>query len=453
MKTLSRSRALSRRSLFLVHTLLGLTCASLAPAQAAESDSKLALKQFASGFTSPIALVPHGGKPENLVVADQAGFVQVLDPDGKTRPELFLDVRSKLAKNIGPAFDERGLLSIAFHPKFKQNRKFYVIYSGPLRASMPTNWNSTMNLSEFQVTKDNPFVADPASERIVLQIDKPAFNHNGGCLAFGPDGYLYLSVGDGGDGNDTGLGHVPEGNGQNKDTLLGKILRIDVNKGNPYAIPSDNPFAKGGGKPEIFAYGVRNSWRMSFDKGGKQQLFAADVGQNMFEEVNIIVNGGNYGWRLREGYSCFDPKNPNQPPTDCPKVGADGKPLIDPAFGYKNANGHRKDPEAYGTSITGGFVYRGKALKELRGNYIFADWSSNFVVPGGVVLMAAPPEKSGTGKWIVGPLDLATHPKGAVKAFVVSVGQDADGELYFLTNGSNQLNGKNGKVWKLVRAE
>jgi glucose/arabinose dehydrogenase len=360
----------------------------------------------------------------------------------------FLDLRGKLTNKVD--FDERGLLGLALHPRFQETKRFYVYYSAPRRASAPADWDHTSHVSEFKVSQNNPLEADPASERIILQIDEPFFNHNSGRMAFGPnDGFLYIATGDGGNSNDQGK-RPPQGNAQNRDTLLGKILRIDVNKGNPYGIPTDNPFADGkNGRPEIFAYGLRNPWGISFDRGGTHQLFAAEVGQTRFEEINIIVKGGNYGWNIREALECFNPKDPQKPLQDCPKVGALGEPLIEPIAAYKNANGFRNDPEALGTSITGGYVYRGKALPQLNGQYIFADWSRNFVVAMGTVLVAKPPG-SGNGKWTIEPLDLATHPKGALKAFAVALGEDADGELYIMTNASNGLRGKTGKIHKLV---
>jgi len=290
---------------------------------------------------------------------------------------------------------------------------------------------------------------DPGSERVLLEIDKPYFNHNAGCIAFGPDDFLYISVGDGGNANDEGRGHSPQGNGQDTTVLLGKILRIDVNKGEPYAIPSDNPFADGKkGRPEIFAYGIRNSWRISFDRGGHHDLFGGDVGQTMFEEVNIIVKGGNYGWNIREGFHCFNPKDPLRPLEECPKVGASGEPLIDPILEYKNINGNRKDADARGISITGGYVYRGKALPQLVGKYIFGDWSRNFVLPDGALFVASPPDASGGAKWSMQPLELVSPQK--VSAFVVAFGEDADGELYVLTNGQGRVTGNTGKIFKLV---
>jgi glucose/arabinose dehydrogenase len=436
--------------------LLASVCVALAvalSAHAAESKSGLGLKQVASGFTSPIMLVPLDATSGRLLIADQIGIVHVLTKEGTVAETPFLNLTNRLTK-LNAGFDERGLLGFALHPRFAENRKLYVVYSAPLRKDGPKDWDHTMQLSEFKALESDRSQADPASERVLLQIDKPYFNHNGGCIAFGPDGFLYISVGDGGNGNDEGRGHTPDiGNGQDLTTLLGKMLRIDIDKGNPYAIPTDNPFANGGGRPEIFAYGLRNSWRFSFDRGGSHELFAAEIGQTLFEEVNIITKGGNYGWRVREGFHYFDPKSIRKPPVDGPKTDALGKPFIDPIFEYKNINGFRNDPEALGISITGGYVYRGKALPQWQGRYIFADWSKNMVVPGGVVYVATRPGSGASRQWSVEPLDLATHPKGQMKAYVVALGEDAEGELYVLTNDSNMVVGKTGKVYKLVKAE
>ena len=266
-------------------------------------------------------------------------------------------------------------------------------------------------------------------------------------MAFGPDGYLYIGVGDGGNANDQGK--RPEtGNGQNLETLLGKILRIDVNKGQPYGIPQDNPFVGGKGKPEIYAYGLRNPWGISFDRGGKHELFASDVGQDRFEELNIITKGGNYGWSLREGFGCFDPKAPTKPPEDCPKKGANGEPLIDPVLAYKNFKGFARDPEATGISVTGGYVYRGKAIPGLEGKYVFADWSRNWAKADGVMLVAS---RDGE-KWSWKPLEVEGQTKGSVGAYVTAFGEDNSGELYVLTNGRNSLTGTTGKVYKIVKA-
>src|SRR5258705_2489296 len=408
---------------------------------ASEPAAPVALKQIADGFTSPTVIVP---LPDGrLLVADQIGTVHILNTDGNKAENLFLDVRPKLTK-LNAGFDERGLLGLALHPNFKANGKLYVYYSAPRRTEAPEDWDCTSHVSEFKAEKDK---VDLASERLLLEIDKPYFNHNSGRTIFGPDGYLYIAVGDGGNANDQGK-RPPTGNGQDTSTFLGKILRIDVNRGNPYAIPQDNPFVNGKGKPEIYAYGLRNPWGISFDRGGTHELFASDVGQDRFEEVNIIVKGGNYGWNIREGFGCFDPKASTKPPEDCPKKGAKGEPLLDPVLAYKNFKGFPKDPEATGTSITGGYVYRGKAIPELQGKYVFADWSRNWAKPDGVLLVAW----RENGKWLWRPLDLQGAAKGSVGAYVTAFGEDKDGELYVMTNGRNILAGTTGKVYKLVKA-
>lgn len=399
------------------------------------------LKVVAEGFTSPTVLTPLADGSGRLLIADQVGTVHVLNKDGKLAAELFLDLRGKLAK-LNDGFDERGVLGIAFHPKFKENRKFYVYYSAPRRSEAPPKWDHTSHMSEFKVSANNPAQTDPASERMLMQIDQPQFNHNCGRLLFGPEGFLYIGTGDGGGANDVGTGHSPQGNGQDLMTLLGKILRIDVDKGEPYGIPSDNPLAAGrDARPEIFAYGFRNPWGISFDRGGSRELFAADVGQDAWEEVSIVVKGGNYGWRIREGFECFDPKNPLKPPPDCPKVGADGKPLIEPILVYKNFKRFMKDPDAKGISVTGGYLYRGKAIPSLVGKYVFADWSRAWVNPDGVLFVAS----RGPGKeWTMDTLE------AKVGNYVTAFGEDDDGELYVLTTANNMLKGKTGKVSKLV---
>ena len=213
----------------------------------------------------------------------------------------FLDVSNQLVP-INPGYDERGLLGIAFHPDFKTNHKFYVYYSVPSNTSGSDHKGI---LVEYMVSANNPDVADISTKRILLEVEEPESNHNGGNLVFGPDGYLYIGLGDGGGGGDE---HGTFGNGQNLGTLLGKIIRIDVN-GQPYTVPKDNPFVnRTDARPEIWAYGLRNPWRFSFDRVTKQ-LFAGDVGQNKYEEVDIITKGGNYGWRIKEGLHDYDLQN------------------------------------------------------------------------------------------------------------------------------------------------
>ena len=443
----------------LLAALLALASSQLAIAAETHAGSNIGLKLIAEGLNAPIVLVSIPDGSGRLLVADQAGAIYLLDRDGKKSEQPFLDLREKIVP-LGKGMEERGLLGLALHPQFKSNRKFYVVYSAPLRTNAPPKWDHAERLSEFKTTGADFATADPASERIVLEIDEPDWNHNSGRLAFGPDGFLYWTVGDGGAFNDVGdvargRGHPPEGNGQKLDTLLGKVLRLDVDHGTPYGIPRDNPYADGKkGLPEIFAYGLRNPWGMSFDRGGKHDLIVVDVGQDRWEEINVIVNGGNYGWRLREGFDGFDPKKPLVAPTNAVTVGADGKPFVDPVFAYKTLRGRGTDPDSYGVTITGGYVYRGKAFPSLVGKYVFADWSRSMAIPDGTLLIATiPPEGSGATRWTVQPLALKEFPNGRIKSFIWALGEDEEGELYVLANGINSVVNTRGKVFKLVPQE
>lgn len=422
-----------------------LACAAaswIGQSHAADQPVKFGLKPFAEGFVSPSVLVPLNDADGTVLVADQVGTIDAVSKDGKRT--LFADFRPRLTK-LNDGFDERGLLGLALHPKFAENHKLYVIYSAPKRPGAPEDWDHTMRLAEFTANPDHRGIKGD-SERVVLQIDKPYFNHNGGCVQFGPDGYLYISAGDGGNGSDQGKRPLT-GNGQNLQTLLGKILRIDINAtGRPYGVPRDNPFVGKPVRPEIWAYGLRNPWRMSFDSGGTHQLFAGDVGQDAFEEVDIIRKGGNYGWNVREGLHCFNPKDTAHPPADCSKTAADGAPFVDPIFEYKNPGAHQKDPDAQGISVIGGFVYRGKAFPQWEGKYIFGDWSHTRVKPDGYLFVAT---QNAEGKWSWQHVIPATHPDG-LGFNVTAFGQDAEKELYVLGNTTSGVTGTTGKVYKLV---
>ena len=419
------------------------------PALAAPVRVAVALKPVAEGLTSPLAFVPlpDGG----ALIADQIGLVRVLGRDGTLADAPALSLTNRLSAINHGTFDERGLLDLALHPGFEANRRIVAVYTAPRRATAPTNYDCTLRLSEFRLPPGEPPRIDPASEKILLEVDHPYFNHNGGRIAFGPDGFLYLSVGDGGgpQGCDLGEGHAPEGNGQNTRTLLAKILRLDVSgsdgaRGTAYRIPADNPFADGrDGLPEIYAYGVRNPWSLTVDRGGTHELWFADVGQMRWEEVNIVRKGGNYGWPLREGFDGFNRGHPELAPTSRPDAGLRGEPLVDPVAVYKNLSGWKGDPEAMGVSITGGYVYRGKALPELAGGYVFGDWTGIQGQPQGRLFVARPAENG--GPWTVDLIRVG-RPYGCVCAF----GQDNDGELYVLTNGSTGLTPGRGKVWKMV---
>jgi glucose/arabinose dehydrogenase len=293
-------------------------------------------------FTRPIHLTHSGDGTNRLFVVQQNGIIRVFANDSTaTSAKTFLDVSKKISASGG----EEGLLGLAFHPAYASNGYFYINYTAP--APLRTV------ISRFHVSATDPSVADTIEQKI-LEINQPFSNHNGGMIAFGPDGYLYIGTGDGGSGGD------PQNNGQSLTTLLGKILRIDISGTTPgagYIIPSSNPFAgnQNGYRQEIWAYGLRNPWRFSFDRV-TGQLWAGDVGQGSREEVDLIEKGKNYGWRIMEGFSCYSPS------TGCDQTGLT-LPLID----YSHS---------VGISVTGGYVYRGLRRPGLIGAYIYGDYGS-----------------------------------------------------------------------------
>ncbi|MFZ6029034.1 MAG: PQQ-dependent sugar dehydrogenase [Chloroflexota bacterium] len=414
------------------------------PTPSAAFEATVGVELVAEGFTSPLGLVAAGDGSGRLFVIDQVGEIRILTPQGKLMDEPFLDLAKRIVM-LATDYDERGLLGLAFHPRYAENGRFYVYYSIPLRADAPSDWNHTSRISEFHVSQENPNAADPASERIILEIDQPQMNHNGGQIAFGPDGYLYIPLGDGGGANDTGTGHTPVlGNAQDTSRWFGSILRIDVDGGDPYAIPADNPFEGQQGLEEIYAYGFRNPYRIAFDTGGEHQLFVGDAGQNLWEEVDIVTRGGNYGWNIKEGTHCFDPESANDSPPDCPETGPLGEDLIDPIIEYPNA--HQQD--GLGLVVIGGLVYRGEAIPALQGRYIFGDWSTRWGQPNGVILIASPPTD---GKmWPFQELRLRGRENQRLESFLLSFGQDEEQELYVLTSDTPGPAGHTGKVYKLV---
>lgn len=413
--------------------------------------TEIALQSVVEGLEAPVAMAVAGDGSGRLFIVEQRGRILIVDSDDNLAAQPFLDIEDRLVpvrtNDEGEVrFDERGLLGLAFHPAYAENGRFFVYYSGPKDEDDPEDFDSELRLSEFQVS-DDPDVADADSERPLFEINDPQFNHNGGQLAFGPDGYLYISVGDGGAADDLGVGHTEGlGNGQDKTNLLGAILRVDVDSGDPYGIPADNPYADGmDGAPEIFAFGMRNPWRFSFDDQGR--LFVADVGQNLYEEVNIVTNGGNYGWRIREAFNCFDSENPEVPPPNCAEVDADGNPLLDPILEYSHPD-EGVDPP-FGISITGGYVYKGSAIACLEGEYVFGDWSTSFGTPDGS-LFAAHENEDGT--WEMRVLTVAGDANGRIDKFITSFGEDEDGELYVLTTESASPQGTTGEVFRVIEA-
>jgi len=411
--------------------------ASTSPAQIPTGNIKVTLQQVAGGLPSPVQLTHAGDGSGRLFVVDQAGQIRVIQ-NGVLLNTPFLDLSSKIP-SLNSIFDERGLLGLAFHPNYAQNGRFFVRYSVPRTGSPSEPCNDPSGfivgchkerLSEFLVSGD-PNVADPLSEKILFEVDKPQFNHNGGHVAFGPDGFFYFSLGDGGGAHD-GLADNPPshgsiGNGQNINAALGKVLRINVDAGTPYSIPSDNPFVGKTGLDEIYAYGFRNPYRFSFDLKGTKELWVADVGQNLFEEIDVVVKGGNYGWVIREGKHCFDPFNPTIPPVSCPSSG-----LTDPVAEYDHSDG---------IAVIGGYVYRGKLHSELWGKYIFGEFSRDFGPTGRLIYIAVSGDRS---KILEFQLD---QPLGL---FVKGLGEDESGEIYLLTSTALGPSGSGGQVYKII---
>ncbi|WP_160138803.1 PQQ-dependent sugar dehydrogenase [Chryseobacterium sp. c4a] len=301
------------------------------------------LEEFATGLTSPVEIT--NANDNRLFVVQQNGIIKIIQPSGAINSANFLNISSKIVFN-----GERGLLGLAFHPQYPTNGYFFVYYN---------NTAGNIVLARYSVNPTNPDIADPASEKILLTIVKPFANHNGGSIHFAPDGKLWVVTGDGGSGGD------PNNNAQNKNSLLGKMLRIDVNATDPtpYNIPSDNPFAGAGidGADEIWAYGLRNAWKFSFDLTTGNAMIA-DVGQGAIEEINkmpISQAGINYGWRCYEGNNAYNTT------TGCPVQSS----MTFPIAVYDHSGGK--------CSITGGYVYRGSQYPSLQGKYFFADYCSN----------------------------------------------------------------------------
>jgi glucose/arabinose dehydrogenase len=340
----------------------------------------------------PVVLTHAGDGSNRVFVATQQGVIHSFaDDQAAKETKVFLDIQSKVLWNEKE--NEQGLLGLAFHPKFKTNGEFFVFYTDKTKRLENV-------LCRYKVSKDDPNKADPASEQELLRISHKYWNHDGGTVAFGPDGFLYVVLGDG------GLGGDPDDHGQALDTILGKVLRIDIDGKSekaPYAIPKDNPFVSTpNARPEIFAYGLRNPWRMSFDRKTGQG-WVADVGQNLWEEINLLEKGGNYGWRRRESQHPFAPDGTG------PK-----KEFIEPIWEYHHE---------LGKSITGGHVYRGKALPELDGHYLYADY-----VTGKIWAL----KYDETKKRVV-----ANRPILGQAMPILSFGEDEKGEAYFLTAAPN----------------
>ena len=349
------------------------------------------LAEVASGLTSPVHLAAPPGDAR-LFVVEKPGRIRIIQ-NGDLLPTPFLDIASK----VGSTRSERGLLSVAFHPDYASNRRFYVNY---------TDRSGNTRIEQYTASAADPNRADEASAKLILTVEQPYDNHNGGLLLFGPDGMLYIGMGDGGSGGD------PLGHGQNKGTLLGALLRIDVDRGDPYAIPPDNPYVgEAGARGEIWALGLRNPWRFAFDPQ-TNRLYVADVGQNRYEEINVVdarAPGLNYGWNIMEGAHCY-------PGGSCNRDG-----LVLPVLEYTHDDG---------CSVTGGLVYRGSAIPSLVGHYLYADYCAGWIRSFRYDGAAATDER-----------ELVAGGAGNILSF----GQDAAGEVYVLSS--------NGRVYRIEAEE
>jgi glucose/arabinose dehydrogenase len=417
--------------------------------------TRVDIQQVGGAFVSPIGLVAAPDNTGRLFVIDQVGKLWIIDSSGNQLPAPFMDVSSMIVA-LSPGYDERGLLGFAFHPQFASNRKFYIYYQLPPRPGGPTpvnNWNNLSRISEFQASVANNNAADMSTERILLEMDDPQSNHNGGTLAFGADGYLYISIGDGGAANDVAPGHVTDwyaanagGNGQDVDAnLFGDILRIDVNSGSPYGIPADNPFVGLPGKDEIYAYGFRNPFRMSFDMGGSHDLFVGDAGQVLYEEINLVTKGGNYGWNVKEGKICFNAANNDTAFASCPTADILGKAFTDPVIIINNT---ANPIGGRALTVIGGNVYRGNAIPAYQGKYIFGTFAQTAAAPNAELFIATP---AGQSDWSFEEINIVSHAND-LGYYLKGFGQDNKGEIYLTLSSNLGPSGATGKIFKLVKA-
>jgi glucose/arabinose dehydrogenase len=421
------------------------------------SVSSLELQKLAEGLTAPIDLADPNDGSGRLFVVEQQGVVSILDNAGALSDQPLLDLRSHLLE-LEEGFEERGLLGFALHPDFNQNGRLYVSYAAPLRDSAPSGWNYTRRISELTLAPGAERV-ELGTERVLIELDWPSRKHNGGGLAFGPDGFLYIGLGDGGGAHGVGKEvlwsafDVPKDQlywdrlAQDTTSLFGSILRIDVDGGFPsYGIPASNPFVGKAGRDEIYAFGFRNPYRLSFDSLGTGDFLVTAIAETLWEAIYLVSSPGNFGWPIREGTRCVDRASPRKPPSDCPRHGPNGSLIQQPIVEYPNMQVMHPDTEieatGVGTAVVGGRIYRGKALPDLEGKLIFGDWSAAFERPSGQLFLATPPDR-----W----RDLWSFEKlKELDTRIISLAEDADGEVYILTNDQLGPFGDTGQIFKLV---
>ena len=409
------------------------------PTAISNNTTTLALQEVAAGFNAPLSAVKAPGIDGSLFVVEQTGKVFRVDLETGDKT-LFHDVSADLV-----ATGERGLLGLAFHPDYATNGLFYTYQSEPVRSEQDDDVDFSTVAGVFNPNHRSMVVEYRASEPscnsmitkrdILMIVDQPQGNHNGGDLAFDSAGFLYIPLGDGGNSGDVGPGHSLLGNGRDKTNVLGSILRIDPLGGNSangrYGVPASNPFTANGddGEDEIFAYGFRNPYRISFD-GNTNELYAGDVGQGEIEELDLVVNGGNYGWNWKEGSFFF--YNPQSEPRYVSDVASPGLPdnLVDPIGEYGRQDGQ---------AVIGGFVYRGSTISNAHGDYIFGDYVGDTGAGGGLYSLDL--SSNIITEYVL------TNP---VPGFVTGFGQDADNELYVVTNDQASTSGLNGTLTKLV---
>lgn len=370
------------------------------------------LEKVIEGLHAPLALENAADGSNRLFVAQQAGQILIIK-NGQLLEEPFLDIHSKLVPMENKYMDT-GILGFAFHPQYRSNGRFFVHYSAP---SSKKGSDHKSVLEEFTVSSTNADKANPVGKHI-LEVEQPEANHNGGNIVFDQKGYLYLGFGDGGGQGDA---HQVIGNGQDLNKLLGKIIRIDIDHGNPYQIPADNPFVGKEGRDEIWAYGLRMPWRISFDKK-TGELFCGDVGQNSYEEVNIIEKGKNYGWRAMEGETPYDTT-----------LYEKGGVFTAPIHTYSHP---------LGISITGGYVYRGKQFPVMEGKYFFGDWAFKVFYL----------EKNANQQWIRQDCQVEGKSDNSFEFRVNSFGIDEQGEIYIVTQDEIGAISPTGVVYKMILA-